>query len=296
MARATTTRRAKAKQLGIGAGGATALYIRVSTDKQANEGYSLEAQRAKLEAYCAAQDGWTVDDAHVYIDSGISGKSTERPNYQRMLAAVAAGDVRRIVAIKLDRLSRNTRDFLGLLDYCDDHGCGIVSIAESFDTSTAVGRAVVTVLMAFAELERKQISERMQMGRDEKARQGERNGAPVPYGYVRNEAGKWEQVDDQASTVASIFDLFVDGASLRQIVAKLNADGVPAPRGKAWYPAQVRYILDNGLYARLVQYKGNDGVPTEDVPAIVDRKTYDKAGALLAQLRRGNPNFGKPTA
>lgn len=310
MARMPTTRKAKAKQLGIGAGGATALYIRVSTDKQANEGYSLEAQKEKLLNYCKAQpEAWTVDDAHVYVDSGVSGKSTERPNYQRMLAAVAAGDVRRIVAIKLDRLSRNTRDFLGLLDYCDDHGCGIVSIAESFDTSTAVGRAVVTVLMAFAELERKQISERMQMGRDEKARQGERNGAPVPYGYVRNEAGKWEKADgktnaredgtdgdDQASTVARIFDLFVDGASLRGVAAKLNADGVPAPRGKAWYPAQVGYILDNGLYAGLVQYKGNEGIQADDVPAIVDRETYDAAGARLAQLRRGNPNFGKPTA
>jgi site-specific DNA recombinase len=292
MSRLPTTRTGKSRLTALGAGGATALYIRVSTDKQANEGYSLEAQREKLNAYCLAQ-GWPVDDAHIYVDSGISAKSTDRPDYQRMLAAVAAGDVRRIVAVKLDRLSRNTRDFLGLLDYCDEHGCGIVSIVESFDTSTPVGRAVVTVLMAFAELERKQISERMQMGRDEKARQGERNGAPVPYGYVRNEAGKWEQDADQAAMVERIFNLFVAGASLRGIAAALNADAVPAPRGKAWFPAAVGYILDNGLYAGLVQYKGKNGIPTEDVPAIVSKATYDAAGARLAQLRRGNPTFGK---
>ena len=291
MARNTTKRTSKAaRQAALGAGGATALYIRVSTDKQANEGYSLDAQREKLQAYCLAQ-GWAADDAHIYVDAGQSGKSTDRPHYQRMLQAVAAGDVRRIVAVKLDRLSRNTRDFLGLLDYCDEHACGIVSIAESFDTSTPVGRAVVTVLMAFAELERSQIADRMQSGRDEKARQGERNGAPVPYGYTYN-GGQWAAQPDQSATVRRIFTEFNGGASLRGIAAMLNTAGVQAPRGRAWYPAQVSYILDNGLYAGLVQYKGA-GVPAENIPAIVGRADYDAAGARLAGLRRGNPQFGR---
>ena len=293
MARTNTKRISKAKQTALGAGGATALYIRVSTDKQANEGYSLDAQREKLLAYCTAQ-GWAAADAHVYLDAGISAKSTDRPEYQRMLQAVAAGDVRRIVAVKLDRLSRNTRDFLGLLDYCDEHACGIVSIAESFDTSTPVGRAVVTVLMAFAELERSQIADRMQSGRDEKARQGERNGAPVPYGYTYT-GGQWAAQPEQAATVRRIFAEFNRGASLRGIAAMLNNAGVPAPRGRAWYPAQVSYILDNGLYAGLVQYKGA-GVPAENVPAIVGAADYDAAGVRLAGLRRGNPTFGRRAA
>ena len=292
MARKATTRTTKAaRQAALGVGGATALYIRVSTDKQATEGFSLAAQREKLNAYCIA-NGWTADAAHIYVDAGISGKSTERPEYQKMLAAVAAGDVRRIVAVKLDRLSRNTRDFLGLLDYCDAHACGIVSIAESFDTSTPVGRAVVTVLMAFAELERSQIADRMQSGRDQKAREGERNGAPVPYGY-RLEGGQWAAVEHQAATVKRIFEAFNAGASLRGVAAELNAGSVPAPKGAAWYPAQIRYILDNGLYAGVVQYKGNEGASTAGIPAIVSRAQYDAAGARLARLTRGNPTFGK---
>ena len=295
MARTNTKRTSKAKQAAFGVGGGTALYIRVSTDKQAAEGYSLEAQREKLTAYCISQ-GWTATEAHIYVDAGQSAKSTDRPEFQRMIAAIAAGDVRRVVAVKLDRLSRNTRDFLGLLDYCDTHACGIVSIAESFDTSTPVGRAVVTVLMAFAELERSQIADRMQSGRDEKARQGERNGAPTPYGYKRDAAGAWGVHPDQAQTVRSIFTEFCAGGSLRGVAAALNAAGVPAPKGRAWYPAQVSYILDNGLYAGLVQYKGGAGVPAEDVPAIVDRATYDAAGVRLAQLRRGNPTFGRRAA
>lgn len=292
MARKTTKRISKAKQTALGMEGATALYIRVSTDKQATEGYSLAAQCEKLTAYCLAQ-GWVVDEAHIYVDEGVSAKTTERQQYQAMLAAVAAGSARRIVAVKLDRLSRNTRDFLGLLDYCDDHGCGIVSIAESFDTGTAVGRAVVTVLMAFAELERSQIADRMQSGRDQKAREGERNGAPVPYGYAL--AGDDWQVDpDRAAVVRRIFDTFNAGDSLRGIAAGLNADQVPAPRGRAWYPQAVGYILDNGLYAGLVQYNGGAGVEQAAIPAIVERTAYDAAGARLRTLRRGNPTFGRP--
>ena len=135
----------------------------MSTDKQANEGYSLEAQRDKLGATAGHRTvgRWTLRTCTL---TPASVASLPNAPTIRHAGRVAAGDVRRIVAIKLDRLSRNTRDFLGLLDYCDEHGCGIVSIAESFDTTTPVGRAVVTVLMAFAELERKQIGERMQMG------------------------------------------------------------------------------------------------------------------------------------
>lgn len=293
MARQTTKRTSKASQTALGMGGATALYIRVSTAKQADEGFSLDAQRVKLDAYCTAQ-GWTVDEDHVYVDEGASAKSTDRPQYQRMLAAVAAGDVRRIVAIKLDRISRNTRDFLSLLDYCDDNGAAIVSMAESFDTGTAVGRAVVTVLMAFAELERNQIAERLQSGRTEKARQGQRNGAPVPYGYAYD-GDEWRIVWREAAAVQRIFQEFNAGASLRKITDRLNRDirAIPAPAGAAWYPAQVRYILDNGLYAGLIQYNGHTHqTESDDVPAIVTREDYDTAGARLATLKRGNPTFG----
>ena len=144
MARQSTTRSTqKQAKLGIRAD-ATALYTRVSTDRQADEGYSLDAQRERLLAYCTAQ-GWAADASHIYTDAGISGKSTDRPAYQRMLAAIEAGEVRRVVVTKLDRLSRNTKDFLGLLDYCDSRDCALVSIAESFDTGTAVGLSLIHI-------------------------------------------------------------------------------------------------------------------------------------------------------
>ena len=198
MARKITKRTPKATKLGM-VTDCAALYIRVSTDKQADEGYSLEAQQSRLMAYCTAQQ-WPVCEQHVYIDAGESAKSTSRPAYQRMMAAIDAGDVRRIVATKLDRLSRNTRDFLGLLDYCDAHSVGVVSLGESFDTSTPVGRAVVTILMTFAELERKQISDRVMTGKRQKAQGGGFNGSAAPFGYTYAD-GQFAIADDAANTV-----------------------------------------------------------------------------------------------
>ena len=261
-------------------------YLRVSTDEQGDSGLGLEAQAAAIKVYCASQ-GHELAGMVREIESS-RGK---RPILEDVLQHVEQGTYDGLIVSKLDRLSRNTRDFLGLLDYCDDHACGIVSIAESFDTSTPVGRAVVTVLMAFAELERSQIADRMQSGRDQKARGGERNGAPVPYGYAIAGDG-WEVDAERADVVRRIFDQFNAGASLRGIAASLNADQVPAPRGRAWYPQAVGYILDNGLYAGLVQYNGREGIEQDAIPAIIKRTAYDAAGARLRTLRRGNPKFG----
>lgn len=287
MARQTAAKRQTATQkLGL-VTDCSALYIRVSTDRQANEGFSLDAQRERLDAYCVAQ-GWTVCPDHIYVDAGESGKSVERPEYQRMMAAIATGDVRRIAAVKLDRLSRNTKDFLGLLDYCDDHNVGIVSIAESFDTSTPVGRAVVTVLMAFAELERKQIAERVMSGKRQKSIGGGYNGSAAPLGYSYANGAFTPNGD--ADTVRSIFDWFVSGESMLGIVRTLETAGAKTAKGGKWNTATVRYILRNGLYAGLAQW---DSVEQQGAhAAIIDIATYEQAQQRLANLKPGNPNFG----
>ena len=117
----------------------TALYVRVSTQSQADEGFSLEAQQERLEAYCKAQ-GWHICSNHIYIDAGVSGKTTERPQFQAMLEAAQAGKVQRIVAMKLDRMARNVREFLATVDQLKAWGCDLVLVKESFDTSTPHGR------------------------------------------------------------------------------------------------------------------------------------------------------------
>ena len=265
----------------------TALYIRVSTDKQADEGFSLDAQRTRLDAYCIAQ-GWTVCADHVYVDS-VSGKNTDRPAYKAMMKAAHAGAIRRVVAVKLDRVARNTREFLATVDTLTSVDVSLVLIKESFDTSTPHGKFALTMFAAMAELEITIIQERLTEGRNEKARQGEMPGKYTPLGYTFNEDEKQHySIDTQAAPVImGIFNQFIDGDSLTAIARSLNEQDAPTARGGKWYPATVKYILRNGFYAGLVQY---DGIETQgDHPAIIDRSCYETAITRLHSLRPG-PN------
>ncbi len=142
----------------------TALYIRVSTQLQADEGFSLEAQQERLQAHCTAQ-GWHVCPDHIYIDAGVSGKSTDRPAFQAMLAAAKDKQINRIVVMKLDRMARNVREFLATVDELKAWGCDLVLVKESFDTFTPHGRFALTMFAAMAELEASTITERVMSGK-----------------------------------------------------------------------------------------------------------------------------------
>jgi len=183
MARKYTKRQATS-QLALGTkADVTALYIRVSTEKQADEGFSLDAQGKRLRAFCVAQQ-WRVNDKHVYIDAGVSGKSTDRAQFQMMLQAANNREVTLIVAVKLDRVARNVKDFLGIVDRLKEVGCDLVLIEESFDTSTPHGKFALTMFAAMAELEASTIAGRMRSGKTEKASKGGYNGTRIPLGYV----------------------------------------------------------------------------------------------------------------
>lgn len=260
----------------------TALYIRVSTVKQAEEGNSLAAQRKELDAYCDA-NGWHVCPDHIYVDAGVSGKSDDRPAFQAMMAA-ANGQVQRIVATKLDRIARNLKNLLQTVDELKHYGCALVIKKEAFDTSTPQGMFVLQMLGAVSELERSMISERVQSGRVENANEGGYNGARCPLGYTySNEA--FAVTEEQAQTVRSIFAMFLGGKSLNAIAKALNEAGAQTAAGGKWYPATVGYILRNGQYAGVAQW---DGVEVDGVyPAIIDKATYEAAHKRLQALRPG---------
>ena len=199
----------------------TALYIRVSTDKQAEEGYSLDAQASRLQSYCDAQ-GWTVSPAHVYTDAGLSGKSTDRPAFLAMMQAAQDGQITRIVAMKLDRLARNTRDFLSTVERLQAAGCDLVLLKESFDTGTPHGKFALTMFAAIAELEVSQIAERVKSGKTQKAAQGGDNGRYCPLGYTFAD-GRYSVEESAAQTVRSIFTDYTTGQSLTDIARRLTA-------------------------------------------------------------------------
>jgi len=258
----------------------TGAYIRVSTDKQVDEGFSLEAQAAKIRAQCQAQ-GWRLCEDHIYIDAGVSGKSADRPEFKRMLLAARAGTIKRIVAVKLDRLARNTRDFLATVDSLQAMGCELCLIREGFDTGSAQGKFFLTLLAAMAELELATIKERTLDGRKQKAEKGGNNGARAPYGYDYDATTETFTPNDRAGVVAGIFAAYLSGATLRAIADRLNADNVPTAAGGRWYASTVAYILRNGLYAGLLQW---DGVERQGAwSPIVDLADYKKVQTTLTR-------------
>ncbi len=259
--------------------GCTALYIRVSTAKQADEGYSLAAQRNRLEAYCAAM-GWPLyGDDFVYVDAGLSGKTTDRPAFQRMLQDAAVGKFQRVVSVALDRLARNVRDFLTIVDTLDKAGVAIVLLKQNFDTGTPQGRFALTMFAAMAELEVTTIAERLATGRVEKARQGGRPGATVPFGY--DLAGGNFTPNDHAATIRRVYADYLAGAAINKLADALNAEAIPTATKAKWYASTVSYVLHNGFYAGLVQYDGQevDGAH----PALIERAAYE---AVQAKLHR----------
>ena len=148
----------------------TALYLRVSTEAQADEGYSLAAQAEKLEAYCRMKG---ISRFTRYVDGGFSGSSLNRPAVTQLIDCIRNGEVERVVVYKLDRLSRSQKDTLYLIeDVFAPHSVDFVSINENIDTGTPYGRAMIGILSAFAQLERENIFLRTRMGMVERVRQG----------------------------------------------------------------------------------------------------------------------------
>jgi len=173
-------------------------YIRVSTEEQRNQGFSLSAQRRQITAYCSAR-GWTLAD--IYADGGVSGRSLDRPALQRLLQAVSSNGVQAVVITALDRLSRTTRDLLELIeDHFTRGGPRLVSISEGIDPTTPAGEFVLTVLAGLAQLERRQLAERVRVGMQEARRQGKHLGRP-PYGSRIGSGGELVPVPEEVGVL-----------------------------------------------------------------------------------------------
>jgi site-specific DNA recombinase len=265
-----------------------ALYLRVSSEVQANDGYGIEAQRTALLARCD-REGWT--DIAEYKDAGISGKSTDRPEFQRMMDDALAGAVTVVMAAKLDRLARNTVDFLQTADALAGAGCRLVMLDPDLDFGTDTGRIMATMFAAFAEWERKLITQRMMGGKGEQASAGGFNGSPIPYGYRYDETivkSDWYIVEEEADVVRRIFAEFNAGRTLADIARGLNADGITTRNGARWQHPQIKHIVRNGVYAGLRQWNGTSSAPDNGLPAIVTREVYSLAEGR--QTRRGRPS------
>ena len=213
-------------------------YIRVSTEKQANEGVSLEAQEAKIVSWCKANDYELVK---VYVDAGISGKRMDtRKELLAALASLKKGMA--LVSYSLSRLARSTKDALAIGETVAKKKADMVSLTEQIDTTTAAGKMMFQMLSVLAEFERNLVAERTTNALQHKKRTGQKYTNQTPYGFEAIE-GRLVQVQQEAEVVAEIQASRTGGNTLQFIADSLNTRGIPTKTGKQWAPATIHLLL-----------------------------------------------------
>ena len=260
-----------------------ALYIRVSTQEQAKEGYSIGEQTDRLKKYAEAHD-WCV--VKIYTDAGHSGANQERPALQDMICDIEAGRIDKVCVYKLDRLSRSQKDTLELIeDVMLKNSCDFESMTEKFDTATSFGRAMVGILAVFAQLEREQIKERMSMGMEARIKQGKwRGGSQTPFGYDYEAALDKLVINEyEAMIVKQVFAAFCEGKAFHIISDELVESGHTLRNGKADVRA-LRYMVTNKTYCGF-QRHNNDWIKSLHDP-IIDEDTYNKAQEIVEERQR----------
>lgn len=282
-----------------------ALYVRVSTDEQAREGYSIDTQISKLKSY-AAFNGW--QNIVIFCDEGESAKDMNRPDMKRLIKLIKKDHVAAVVTLYVDRLSRDLLDMLQFVDMCEDHKTAYICATLNFDTSTPIGRMVLQILTAFAEFERSMIATRVKSNMMDIIEKQKRYMAVPPFGYKFSEEKHLVIVPEEAKWVREAADRFVSGHGYRAVAAWLNENGIKTRKGVLWTSSTVRQMLTNELYiGQLVwnrRYYDKNGKmhwrdPAEWVvcenahPAIL---TMDQWNAIQKRITRRMPKGGQKQA
>ena len=254
-----------------------ALYVRVSTDRQAEEGYSIDVQTERLIAFTKTMDGDVSYE--LYIDDGFSGASLVRPAMQRLITAASDKTITHVCVYKLDRLSRSQKDTLHLIeDIFLPNNIAFVSIQESFNTATAFGRAVVGILSVFAQLERENIYERTRSGMQKRVEAGFwPGGGGVPFGYDYNLDTGILVPNSDADTVRQIYDLYLKGYNLQNIANILGLK----------YEKLAAQILLRKTNVGIIEYNGIEYAGQHE--PIVSREIFDRA--ILLHTQRSEKNI-----
>ena len=258
-----------------------ACYTRKSSEEGLDMAFnSLDAQREACEAYVASQkaEGWVLTPDR-YDDGGVSGATLERPALKRLVKDIEAGLVDIVVCYKIDRLSRSLADFSKLVEIFDAHEVTFVSVTQSFNTTTSMGRLTLNILLSFAQFEREVIGERIRDKFAASRRKGMWMGGVVPFGYrVKNRKLLIE--DREAAIVRMIFERFVTIGSGTTLARALHGEGVTVRSGKPIDKGVLYKLLNNRVYVGEAVHKGV-AYPGEHKP-IVSRELWDKVHAILS--------------
>ena len=282
-------------------------YIRVSTVYQVEKD-SLPMQRDDLSNYIKYALG--IDEYEIFEDAGYSAKNTDRPSFQRMMSRLRTGEFTHLVVWKIDRISRNLIDFTTMYNELRQLGITFVSKNEQFDTSSAMGEAMLKIILVFAELERKMTSERVCAVMASRANEGKYNGGRIPIGYNYNKDTKEISInEEEAKIVNLIYDKYEQMNSLLRVAQYLNSQGIKTKRGYNFSPTSVHKVLTNRFYVGDLIYNkhderkdGNSSTknvrePSEWITvenqhvALIDRWRQEKIIAALASRNYANVSF-----
>ena len=266
-----------------------AIYTRVSTAMQADQ-FSLPMQRKDLIAYSTLILG--IEEYEVFEDAGYSGKNTDRPALKRL----RAGEFSHLLVWKIDRISRNLLDFAQLYEELQALRVTFISKNEQFDTSNAMGEAMLKIILVFAELERNMTSERVTATMISRAASGQWNGGRVPYGYSYDPDSKqFSILEDEAAVCRLLRDDYMKHRSLVHTSRLLNSKGFTTRAGVAWSPTTVWIIASSPFYAgiyRYNRYKGTENrtenpadewvLVKDHHPAIFTTEEHERMKAILS--------------
>lgn len=269
-----------------------AAYVRVSTEEQAQSGYSIPAQIEKLEAMCRSQD-WKM--LPTYVDDGYSGKNMDRPAIQRLLADARRNKFDVILVYKLDRFSRRLSDLVSLGEELEKIGIGLRSLTEPFDTTYPAGKLLFNMLGSFAQFERELIGERTRLALRRRLSGGQWNGRP-PYGYRMSKEGRLELHPGDAPYAKRVFQLFLEqGLGVKLTARRLTEEDRSSTRSGRWQRTSVWNMLTNPVYAGQVVI-GNE-VKNLSHPAVITKEQFEliqqrlKSNALTPSEQLHSPHF-----
>lgn len=271
----------------------TAIYIRVSTEDQAKEGFSISAQKEKLTKYIEIND-WQIYD--YFIDDGISGKNiNDRPELTRLIEGIKDKQINNVLVYKLDRLTRSVKDLINLIELFENYECSFSSLTEKLDTSNAVGRMFIKIIGIFAEFERENLAERVSFGYEEKTRQGNYTNTNGIYGYDYI-IGKGDIIvnEEEANLVNQIYQDYLNGKAMISIAKDYNKRKVPTKRGGSWSGSTIKSILTNETYLGKVRYgvnrkiKNRSFTVNSDHKPIIDEYTFNKVQDMIKRRKHYN--------
>ncbi|MFE9276825.1 recombinase family protein [Paenibacillus glucanolyticus] len=282
-----------------------AIYARVSTEEQAEHGYSIDAQLDTLRRYCDIYNWEIVGE---YVDRGVSGKSIEgRYELQRLLRDAQDRKFDEVLVWKFNRMARKNIDLLHIVDLLEKNNVAFRSLSESFDTTTSMGKFALQMMGAVGELERNTIVDNVKMGHKQRARTGKHNGkVPIGYRSVKvDERGRETRivvVEEEAALVRNIFEKYAAGHGLKAIANDLNHRGHKTKTGKPFSTCAIRDILDNPMFAGKIRYnryenwaeRRRKGKSSEIIfaeghhPAIISEELWEKV-QLLRQKKSVMP-------